>query len=541
MKTLKIVAIIIAVLLVAVIALPFFINVNSFRPRLESELSAALGRSVKVGNLSLSILSGSVGAENISIADDPNFSRDPFVQAKSLEVGVELIPLLFSKTLHITNLTLEGPQIVLLHAASGRWNFSSLGEAGKTSEKKSDSSSAAGANFSISKLKVKAGRLSINQANSSRPPHVYENVNIEVHNFSFASQFPFTMSADLPGKGSLELEGTAGPINANDASATPLKASMKIRHLDLAASGFVEPSSGIGGLADFDGTLDSDGELVRTSGTVNAQKLKLSPKGSPSPVPVQVKYAIEHDLERQAGTLKQGDISLGKALAKLAGTYQTRGDSTLLNMKLDAEKMPVDELQAMLPALGVVLPSGSSLKGGTLSTALAISGTAEKPLISGPIRLVDTRLAGFNLGSKLSAISALSGAKTGADTSIQNFSTETRVAPEGIQTDNINLTIPSLGVLTGNGTISPSGALNYKMSANVSGSAVTGLMQVAGVSGKGGSIPFFIQGTTSDPKFVPDVQGMVGGRLKNQLPAGSPAGSAIDSLTGLFGKKKKNQ
>jgi AsmA protein len=30
--------------------------------------------------------------------------------------------------------------------------------------------------------------------------------------------------------------------------------------------------------------------------------------------------------------------------------------------------MSVDELEAMLPALGIVLPSGSNLKGGTLST-----------------------------------------------------------------------------------------------------------------------------------------------------------------------------
>src|SRR5437870_9546341 len=85
-------------------------------------------------------------------------------------------------------------------------------------------------------------------------------------------------------------------------------------------------------------------------------------------------------------------------------------------MKLNAQNMPVDDLEAMLPALGVVLPSGSSLKGGTLSTALAISGPVAKPVITGPIKLVQTKLAGFNLGSKLSAINALSGAQTGSDT-----------------------------------------------------------------------------------------------------------------------------
>src|SRR5215472_14372920 len=98
-KVLKIVAIIIGILIVLLIALPFFIDANMFRPKLESELTDALGRQVKVGNLSLSLLSGGVTADNISIADDPQFSKSPFVQAKSLKVGVEMLPLIFSRTL----------------------------------------------------------------------------------------------------------------------------------------------------------------------------------------------------------------------------------------------------------------------------------------------------------------------------------------------------------------------------------------------------------------------------------------------------------
>jgi hypothetical protein len=49
-RILKIVGIIVAVLIVIAIAIPFFIDANSFRPKIESDLSAALGREVKVGN-----------------------------------------------------------------------------------------------------------------------------------------------------------------------------------------------------------------------------------------------------------------------------------------------------------------------------------------------------------------------------------------------------------------------------------------------------------------------------------------------------------
>ena len=545
-RTLRIVGIIVAVVLVIVIAVPFFIDANNFRPRLESELTDALGRQVKVGNLSFSLISGSVGADDISIADDPAFSKETFVRAKALRVGVEIFPLIFSKTLHVTGLTLDQPQIALLRSNSGKWNFSSLG--GKSESKPSapaaskpgESSSSAGG-FSVAKLNVNDGRVSVGKANSSANPQVYDKVNIEVRDFSATSKFPFTMSAELPGGGTLKLDGTAGPINSTDASLTPLQAKLAIKRLDLAKSGFVDPSAGIAGLADLNGTLTSDGKAAHVSGSLKADKLKLAEKGSPASKPVELKYALDHTLQSQSGTLTQGDIAMGKAVAHLTGNYRSQGDSTLLNMKLLGQNMPVDELEAMLPALGVVLPSGSSLRGGTLSLDLGISGPADKPVITGPVHLAETQLAGFNLGSKLSAISAFSGKTAGGnDTSIQNLSTNLRAAPDGIRTENINLNIPALGQVTGSGTISPGGALNFRMNANLSGGAVTGLTQMAGLGGKGGAIPFLIQGTTSNPSFVPDVQGLAGGALKNVL-SGQTGNkpSPVDALTGLFGKKKK--
>jgi AsmA protein len=549
MKALKIVGIVVVVLLLIAIALPFLINVNSFRPKLESELTEALGREVKVGNLSLSILSGSVSAEDLSIADDPAFSKDPFIRAKALKVGVEVMPLIFSKKLHVTDITLDKPEIALLRDAAGKWNFSSLGNKSAATPKPPSAPSST-PDLSVSKLDVKDGRLSVNRANSSIKPHVYDNVDVSVRDFSPTSQFPFTITADLPAGGTAKLDGKAGPINSSDVAASPIEAQINVKGLDLTASGFVDPSTGIAGIADFDGTLKSDGHVLRTSGTLKADKLKLAVKGTPATQAVTVKYATDYDLQKQGGTLTQGDVSLGKALAKLTGTYQSQGESTILNMKLNADGMPVDDLQAMLPALGIVLPSGSKLQGGTLSVNVGITGPVDKLVIAGPIRLSQTKLQGFNLASKMSAISALSGAQTGSDTSIQNLSTDARVAPDGVRTQNINLTIPALGTVTGNGNISPGGALDYKMNASLSGGVVTGLTQMAGLGGKGGSIPFFIQGTTSDPKFMPDVQGMVGSQLKGGLGGAlggltggknstGDSASPMDALGGLFGKKKK--
>src|ERR1017187_4485079 len=90
---LRTVLIIVGVLIVLVLVAPFLIPVNQFRPTIEEKASAALGRKVQLGNLSLSLLSGSLSANNMSIGDDPKFESSPFLTAKSLKEGVEMMPL----------------------------------------------------------------------------------------------------------------------------------------------------------------------------------------------------------------------------------------------------------------------------------------------------------------------------------------------------------------------------------------------------------------------------------------------------------------
>src|SRR5262249_35176821 len=258
---------------------------------------------------------------------------------------------------------------------------------------------------------------------------------------------------------------------------------------------------------------------------------------------VTIKETVDVDLDKQSGTVTQGDVAIGNAKAHLTGTFHTQGEAQVVNLKLNAPNMPVDELEAMLPSMGVVLPSGSQLKGGTLSAELAIAGPVDKLVITGPVRLANTQLANFDLGSKLGALSAFAGnAVSSRDTSIQNASLNARVAPEGTSADNINVTVPAIGVITGAGTVSPAGALAFKMLADLHGGMVGGLAKVAGASSGKGGIPFAIEGTTSSPKFIPDVGGVVGGLAKEQLgnvAKGQVPGAknVTKGLGGLLGKK----
>jgi AsmA protein len=571
-KPLLIIGGIVVLLFLIILALPFFINVNQFKPTLETKLGVAMGRKVGIGDIGLSIISGSVTVKDVSVADDPAFSNSPFLTAKSLDVGVEMMPLIFSRQLNISSFTIQDPEISLQHNANGTWNYSTLGAAGqsKTSAPAAAPAPAAGGGgaaptptapgFSVDKLKIANGKIIVGTVGSKAKPSVYSNVNLEASDLSYTTQFPFKLTATGPGNADLKVEGKAGPINQTDTSLTPLNATVNVQHLDLATTGFIDPASGIAGIVDFDGSLGSDGKQMSSKGTVKANKLKASAAGQPSSVPVTVDYATDYTLKSQAGVLNQGDVHIGNALARLTGNYNTSAEPTKVDMKLNAQGMPLGDLEGFLPAVGVVLPPGSKLQGGTLTANLTITGPVDKPVIVGPVNLSNAKLAGFSLKSKLGALSSftgLGGGGGGSDTEIQTLSANVRNDPSGSKIDNLNLVVPTIGTVTGAGTVSAAGQLDFKLVAKLAG-ALGGISQVAGGGGgiasslmgggakgnsSGGGIPFKVQGTTSNPQVIPDIGGAMGNMVKGSIPgvgnAGNPAGAASNALGGLLGKKKK--
>ena len=120
-----------------------------------------------------------------------------------------------------------------------------------------------------------------------------------------------------------------------------------MNQLDLAKSGFIDPSTGFSGTVNFAGTVESDGTQARSMGDETSNGLKLSPKGTPAQRPVAMKYATNYNLQKETGALTQGDVSVGKASAKLSGTYDLHGPTAVLNMKLNADNMPVDDLEVI--------------------------------------------------------------------------------------------------------------------------------------------------------------------------------------------------
>ena len=219
------------------------------------------------------------------------------------------------------------------------------------------------AHLTVQKLSITGGKITVSGTASKAKPSVYSDVNLEASDLSTTSSFPFKLTATGPGNAAIKVDGKAGPIDQADTSLTPLAANVDVQHLDLATTGFIDPSSGIAGVMDFKGDLSSDGKDMKSKGNVTLNKFKMSAAGAPSSVPVSVDYTTNYTLKTQAGVLSQGDIHIGKALQQLTGTYNLANDPASLNMKVNASNMPLGDLEGFLPAVGVVLPSGSKLQG----------------------------------------------------------------------------------------------------------------------------------------------------------------------------------
>jgi AsmA protein len=551
----------IAVLVVAVAAaIPLFVDADTFRPVIEKQLSRTLGRGVKLGDLRLSVFSRSLVAKDLSIADDPNFSAAPFLTAKELRIGVSLRRLIFSHEVDLRDFEIESPQITVIRASSGAWNFSSVGHravrgapaSGGVAESRASGTSQGLAgplpDLLVDRITVADGRVVFSTAPAQGQAAVYDHVNITARDFAFALQFPFEFSADLPGGGPISASGHLGPINGADAAATPVEAQITVKKFDPVGAGFLDPADGLSFLADLNVHGAFDGQTFTTNGTVHIENLRLRKVAASAPKPLDLTYSGTHSVRENSGQIDDAMIKIGDAEIHVSGTYRalaprapgatgatgTSGavnlEVPLLNLKLSGQNLPIDELQSLMTAAAVRLPNGSKLRGGRLSMNLVVNGSAKSLIVAGPIAIDSTRLVGFDVSSKIHGIATLSGVKSGDTTEIEKLRVNVRVTNRGVVADGIYAVIPAMGELSGSGTISAENELDFNLVAKVTSASGLGKVGVSlfsalsGGSGKKSGVPLHITGTPDEPYITADVGGVF---QKTTRP-----------ITSFFGKKK---
>jgi AsmA protein len=527
-KGMKLTAIVAAVAFGAVLVLPYVVDIDRFRPQLESSLRSVLNREVHIGHMQLSLLAGGATVDQIAVADDPAFSSGTFLQAKSLGVGVSFLSLIFSRSLHVTSLTIDEPQMMAIQSPEGAWNFSSLGSS-------SDGTPFSGAATSttssvvLDRLKISNATIELASGESASQHITLKNIDVDLKNVSLDTAMSFVLSAHA-GAGKLQIEGDAGPVNHADPNQTPFHATITADKADLAQIASLGSSSSLAGLLNLDAIVASDGSTIHSEGKVSADHLRLVGRVKSASQPVALQYATDYVVAEKMGVVRNSKILAGRSAASLSGTYDTRGKNVAVHLKLAGHQLPLDSVTGLLPALGISLPGGSELRGGTVSANLSFDGPVNRLVTSGSAKIDNAHLAGFDLGSKLSSLPGMSALKGSMDIPIIDLSTRLRVSPESTQISKFDGQFEGIGDITGDGEVKANDHLQFKMVAHVPSNGLVrfGLNHV-GLSNMPNDIPFQVVGTTSIPLIIPDLSGMA--RNTTKAVAANVGKSAMKKLT----------
>jgi AsmA protein len=289
------------------------------------------------------------------------------------------------------------------------------------------------------------------------------------------------------------------------------------------------------------GNANSNGKTASVTGAVTMDQMKLAPKGKPAEHPVALNLALAHDLKARRGNIARSALKLGSAAATLSGSYDLSGDAPVIDVKLDGPGMALPELLAFLPALDVQLPSGASIEGGTVNLGMTSRGSMKNLNTAGSIKIEQAKL-NYDLGAKLRLIQQLAAIPTDRTTQVALLAAEFETNSAGTTVRGIRFDAPSIGLLTGEGTVSPQHQLDFRMKAVVK----TGGMVAAALKQRGETttVPFSIRGTSSDPSFTPDVKALANEKLqqvmKNPEGAVKNATETVRGVINLFKKAPKD-
>lgn len=235
---------VLAVVIVALLIIPFFINANSYKPQIAKMVKDATGRQLQIGNIEASLFPWvGVRLEDVHLANREGFSDRDFLKMESIDVQVALLPLL-SKEIEIKHFKLEAPELFLERNAEGEGNWGDLtapaavpeGEAtAETAKPAADQPATALAALNAESLQLKSGRFVWADAVTEGHAELSD-ITVEINDVQL--ERPIEATASLrSGEDKVELSARFGPLgdlSKLDVTKLPLQATLSSESLGLA-------------------------------------------------------------------------------------------------------------------------------------------------------------------------------------------------------------------------------------------------------------------------------------------------------------------
>lgn len=236
-KILIALVVLVVVALGAVVALPFFIDVNAYKPTIEAKAKESLGRDLKLnGPIKLSIWPNiGVEASDVVLANVPGGQAKEMAKLKSLVVSVKLLPLL-SKTVEVDSFVLNEPVINLEVDKAGKPNWQFGDQKATPAGRPAPGGGAPSGSIKLGDVRLVDGLVTYANLQTN-DKQVLEKINVKVSLPDMDSPFKLDGSG-VWNKEKVDLNLATGALSKLQGGQTsPVKAKVASKHLTLEFDG----------------------------------------------------------------------------------------------------------------------------------------------------------------------------------------------------------------------------------------------------------------------------------------------------------------
>ena len=407
------VLVLVALALVAALAIPYLVDVNRYRDRIQAELQQRLNRPVSLGRMHLRVLPLSFRVENVVIGDDRTFgSPAPFAQADELRVSAELMPLLRGEV-EINSLELKRPRIELIRNRQGVWNFATLGQPQPaTAPPSGKPTPAQPANpqspppqqqakkpLALKDLKISDGQVAMTDYQKAQPRTVYDHIDLRLIDFAPDKPFLVEAAAHLPGKGQQEikLEGKGGPINRGSPVNTRFKGTLELKEVSLSAfQKFINSQAlaGTDAVASGKADVNHDGVNLQSNGSLRLEQPRV--RGVEIGYPITADYSLTDNVNNDVLRIAKGNLKLGSTPVSIAGTVNMQPTPSQLDLQVNASDVSIEEVARLASAFGVAFNPNMKIAG-RINANLHAQGSSKQPALNGKLSAANLSITGKDL------------------------------------------------------------------------------------------------------------------------------------------------
>ncbi len=334
------------VIIAALILVPMFVDVQKYKPVLESKVTEATGRPFSVGDdLRLSLFPwAGVSFSDLRLGNPAGFAEKDFVTVKSFEVRIKLLPLL-SKDIQIKNFVLNEPRIVLVKNEKGRANWEQPQQKSKDTPTQQEEKAPPGdtgkfelpiSALTIGNLAIKNGSALWDDRSAGIRKEISQ-INLALKDVSLERPVTLTFSALIDQK-PFSLEGSVGPLGQGFQIETiPMDLSLKaLKQLAMRLNGsLANPLTNPGVDMDIEIAEFSPRELVAELGQEFPVKTS-DPKALNS---IALKTHVKADAAK--ASLTNGIINLDQSKLNFSATALDFSQPNL-KFELDLDQINLD-------------------------------------------------------------------------------------------------------------------------------------------------------------------------------------------------------